>query len=137
MSGPAAHHDGGPVPASILPLILDGLREVKESVSRLSVDMNGQLSRLPEIYVPRREVEHRLDEHTIDIGEVRGQVLAKAAKHDADVERLTHMIDATEERRKADEARRQADRRWVVGTVITVAALVVAVLSLVLTRGGG
>lgn len=124
---PVQPRDEGGIPGGVVSMIVDGLNRVEESITRLSADVNGRLGQLPNDYVPRREVEHRFDEHTIDIGELRGQIVAKGAKHDLDVEALKKALDL-------DRERRQTDRRWVIGTVITVAALVVAVLSLVLTR---
>lgn len=108
-------------------MIVEGLREVKESITRLGADVNSQWSRLPQDYVPRREVEHRLDEHTIDIGEVRSQLIQKGAKHEVDVERLERQIHDI-------EAKRQADRRWLVGTALAAAAVLVALVGLILTQ---
>lgn len=131
------------MPDPVTSMILEGLREVKESVARLSVDMSSQLSRLPELYMPRRENEHRLDEHTIDIGALDAKIDQKWSRHDADVRRLTELIEHVEkqhkEERRADEERRETYRRWAVGIIIpallTLAGLAIAVLSL-MTRVG-
>lgn len=128
---------------------MDGLREVKESIHRLSLDVNGQLSRLPDLYVPRRELEHRYDEHTLDIGELRVQVAAGITRHEADVRRLTDVIEGIEGRReqereedaqqrererKEDAQQREMYRRWLVGlavpTILTLVGLAIAVLTL-------
>lgn len=130
--------DGGHVPASVLSMIVDGLREVKESVARLSVDMTGQLSKMPDIYVPRREVEHRLDEHTIDIGELRNRAEVRKVSHDADIKHLRDCIEMVEEKRRVEkqaaDAQRVIDKRWLIGTALTVIALVLTLLTLVLNQ---
>lgn len=126
------------MPDPVTSMILEGLREVKESVARLSLDMGAQLSRLPDYYMPRRENEHRLDEHTIDIGELRSQIGQKWARHEEDMQRVTKLIEDNEERReqerKADEERRETYRRWAIGiavpAILALAGLIVAVLSL-------
>lgn len=117
------------LPASVVGMILDSLKRVEESVTRLTVDMHEQMSRLPELYVPRREVERRFDEHTIDIGELRSQLAEKRIKHDGDVERLEALIDAS-------EIQRRADRRWVFGAACTVVALLLTVTTIVLQANG-
>jgi hypothetical protein len=117
--------DGTRLPASVIGMVVDGLRRVEESVTRLSTDMHDQLSRLPDIYVPRREVERRFDEHTIDLGEIRAHTAAKQMQHDADMQRLDAAIQAVEERRRAD-------RKWLFGAVSTVIGLLLTVITIVL-----
>lgn len=127
----------GPPPDAVTSLILDGLREVKESLTRLSADVSGQLSRLPELYMPRREIEHRLDEHTIDIGALEAKLAARANHHDDDVRRLTALVEKAEKERRAerdaDDERREGYRRWVIGVsvpaLLTLIGLVIAVLT--------
>lgn len=126
------------MPDPVTSMILEGLREVKESVARLSVDMGTQLSRLPELYMPRRENEHRLDEHTIDIGALNAKIDGRWSRHEEDMRRVTKLIEDNEDRRererKADEERRESYRRWAIGIAIpamlTLAGLALAVLSL-------
>lgn len=122
--------DGGRLPASVVGMIVDSLKRVEESVTRLSTDMHEQMSRLPSLYVPRLEVDRRFDEHTIDLGELRAALAEKRATHDADIRSLEEDIERVEARRKADEAQRQGDRRWLLATFLTVLGLVVAMVAL-------
>lgn len=132
MSSPG---DGG-VPISALSMIVDGLREVKDSITRLSIDMHEQLSRLPNDYVPRRELERRFDEYTIDLGDLRARLVEKRETHNADIKDLRECLKAIEDAREADEQQRQADRRWLIGTVIAVVGLLVTVIALVASLVG-
>jgi hypothetical protein len=116
----------GNVPATVLAMIVEGLREVKEALASMSRDVNSQLSKLPDIYVPRREVDHRFDEHTIDIGELRNQVAAGLARHQVDIERIESQIEMTRERH-------EEDRKWAIGTAIAVVTLLLMVVGLVIT----
>lgn len=116
------------VPDPVLAIILETLRKLETTVGSLRTDLHVELSRLPEMYVPRREVERRLDEHTIDIGEVRSAVEVVEERRKKD-ER-----DRRDER-LADERRQQEMRRWLVATVLTALGLLVAVLG-ILARVG-
>lgn len=104
------------MPDPVLGIILETLRKLETTIGSLRSDLHVELSRLPELYVPRREVERRFDEHTIDLGEVRASVTA------------------VEEKRRVDERQRQADRRWLLATVLTSLGLLVAVIRL--SQGG-
>jgi len=86
---------------TVIGLVTAGLAEVKDAVSQLSRDLHGTLTRLPTDYVPRREVERRIDELIIDLGAER------AARETA----LRAINDATE---KAN-TERQSHRRWLIG----------------------
>lgn len=78
---------------TVLALITAGLTEVRDAVSQLSRDLQGQLSRLPTDYVPRRELERRLDELTADLAAL--ELAAKQA-----------------------ESERRSHRRWLLGLVV-------------------
>ena len=96
----APQTDQGTSP-TFLTLITAGLTEVKHAVTALSRDLNGVLSRMPTEYVPRREIERRMDELIIDIG-------AEKAARENDVKSLK---EATE---KAQNERR-THMRWLIG----------------------
>jgi len=89
---------------SVIGLVTAGLAEVKDAVAQLSRDLHGTLTRLPNDYVPRREVERRLDEMTIDLG------AEKAARENA----LKALADANEK----STQERATQRRWIVGLAV-------------------
>lgn len=91
-------------PTTVLALITAGLTEVKEAVAQLSRDLHGQLSRLPTDYVPRREIERRLDELTIDLG------VERVARETA----LSALKDAAER----EAVNRRVHRRWLIGLAV-------------------
>jgi hypothetical protein len=86
---------------TVIGLVTQGLAEVKDAVSQLSRDLHGTLARLPTDYVPRREIERRLDEMIIDLGAER------AAREGA--------IRALDEAREKAEGEARSHRRWLVG----------------------
>lgn len=83
---------------TVIGLVTQGLAEVKEAVSQLSRDLHTALGRLPNDYVPRREVERRFDELSVDLGAERAERL--------------RAIQALEEAHRAAAAARAEDRRW-------------------------
>jgi hypothetical protein len=87
---------------TVIGLVTQGLAEVKDAVAQLSRDLHGTLARMPTDYVPRREVERRLDEMTIDLGAER------AAREAGD----RALADAHQ---RAEDDRLKA-RRWLIGT---------------------
>jgi len=100
---------------TVIGLVTQGLAEVKDAVSQLSRDLHGTLSRLPNEYVPRREVERRMDEFTIDLG-------AEKAAREAALKRLDEIaVKAQEER--ADH------RRWIIGLGLGFAMSMIGVAS--------
>lgn len=111
----------GQVPISALSLIVDGLKRVEESITRLAVELHDQLGRLPNDYVPRREVDRRFDEHTMDIGELRARIAERWALGESEVDKLRTEIRQVEAEREADEQQRRKDRQWAIGVAITVA----------------
>lgn len=86
---------------TVIGLVTQGLTEVKEAVSQLSRDLHSTLSRLPNEYVPRRELERRLDEFAIDVAAERAERLAA--------------VKALEEATAEAERKRVSARRWLVG----------------------
>jgi hypothetical protein len=100
---------------TVIGLVTQGLAEVKDAVSQLSRDLHSTLSRLPTDYVPRRELERRLDELTIDVGAER------AARERA----LADLKDAAD----AAEAHRISSRRWLVGTSLGTALSALGVIA--------
>jgi hypothetical protein len=86
---------------SVIGLVTAGLTEVKDAVAQLSRDLHGTLNSLPNDYVPRREVERRMDEMTIDIA------AEKLAREHA----IKTIIDAAE---KAT-LERATHWRWIIG----------------------
>lgn len=140
--------DDGGVPISALSMIVDGLKRLEESITRLSVDMHEQMGRLPNDYVPRREVERRLDEYAIDLGALDVRLTEKRATHDRDIKDLRECLkqieldreqdeQERERQRKADLQRRETDRRWLIGTVIAVVGLLLTMIALVSSLMGG
>jgi len=89
---------------TVLTLITAGLTEVKDAVTQLSRDLHGTLARLPTDYVPRREVERRIDELTIDLGAER------AARISA--------LQALQDAHDAAALERATNRRWLIGLVV-------------------
>lgn len=98
---------------TVIGLVTAGLTEVKEAVTQLSRDLHGTLARLPTDYVPRRELERRLDELVIDLGAER------AARERA----ITELRETAE---KGETAAR-SHRRWLVGTALATATSVAGV----------
>lgn len=102
----------------VMSMVVTALRRLEDSVSRLAGDMNSQLSRLPEQYVPRREVERRFDELHIDLG------AEQAARQAAVADAGTKVTDL--------ERRLVEGRRWFVGlacgTGLTTVGLLVNVV---------
>jgi hypothetical protein len=86
---------------TVIGLITQGLAEVRDALGQLSRDLHGTLTRLPTEYVPRREVERRLDELIIDLGAER------AARERA----LSALGEASEKL----ETERRLHRRWLIG----------------------
>lgn len=105
----------GQASPSVLTLISAGLTEVKEAINVLSRDLHGTLARLPNDYVPRREVERRLDELTIDLGAVK-------AACDASGKAIRDAQDKA-------EADRTTGRRWVIGLAVATACSMTGVAS--------
>ena len=89
---------------TVLSMISEGLREVRDAVNLLGRDMNDQLSKLPDLYVPRREVDRRFDELICDVAELR--------KH-----------------REAEAAERATARRWVIGLAVATSMSGIGVIS--------
>ncbi|MDP5182189.1 hypothetical protein QOZ88_06030 [Blastococcus sp. BMG 814] len=90
--------------SGVLGFVAESLRRLEDSVARGFADVNNQLSRLPNDYVPRRELDRRLDEFTFDIAELR--------KH-----------------RETDAAERANARRWLIGLAVTGALSATGVVS--------
>lgn len=86
---------------TVIGLVTAGLAEVKEAVTQLSRDLHGTLSSLPNDYVPRREVERRMDEFSIDLG----------AERIAREQGLKKLEEAAEKATKE----RADHRRWIIG----------------------
>lgn len=85
-------------------MVVESLRRLEDSVTRLSENVNHQLSRLPSEYVPRREVERRLDELTVDLGAEEAERVRKIDGLRAEIDR--HQEQAT------------TTRRWLIGTTL-------------------
>lgn len=86
MSIPTQRSDEAPSGA-VMGIVIESLRRVEDSLTRLSENVTTQLARLPSDYVPRREVERRLDELTLDIGAERTERMAalKEIRTEADI----------------------------------------------------
>lgn len=97
-----------------------GLRRLEDSVDRGFDTVNQQLSRMPNDYVPRREVERRLDEITVDLGAER------AERIEAD---KAQQADAKEAKVQASNHRRAL---WIAvpGGLTGVGSLIVSILNL-------
>lgn len=100
---------------TVLALVTAGLTEVKEALTQLSRDLHGTLTRLPTEYVPRREVERRLDELTIDLA------AEKVAREAA--------IKALDEAHAKAEDDRLTGRRWLIALSAGSAISLLGVLS--------
>jgi hypothetical protein len=106
--------------ATVLSMLVDAVREVKDSVTQLSRDLNLQLSQLPTAYVPRQEVRQWVDNLTIDHGEER-------AERRTEIADLRAEIAAVEERRRSD--------RWqAITAVLALAGLGLTALTLIITH---
>lgn len=109
---------------TVIGLVTQGLAEVKEAVTQLSRDLHGTLARLPNDYVPRREVERWRDERTIEVGSLRVDLAAERNARVAAIRELAEQRDADEhereEREEALDRQRTADRRWFLGMVVTI-----------------
>jgi hypothetical protein len=89
---------------TVIGLVTAGLAEVKEAVAQLSRDLHITLSSLPNEYVPRREIERRMDEFSIDLG-------AERVAREAAFRQISDMADKAVKER-ADH------RRWIIGLAV-------------------
>ena len=109
-------------------LVVDGLRELKEAVADLRRDMNAQMSLL----VSQREFDHTRDQLTIDIAEMRSKIDSGLVRHDADIRSVREEAAAGVESLKKDlsaaEQKRRAERWAVIGTLLTILALLLTVV---------
>lgn len=111
---------------TVIGLVTAGLAEVKEAVNALSRDLHSTLAKLPNEYVPRREVERRLDEMTIDIAaEKADRQSSIRAVQDA----ATAAQQAVAEADTARETERITARRWATGLAIATAVEMTGVLA--------
>lgn len=111
----------------VLGFVAESLRRLEDSVAKLSSDVNTQMSRLPELYVPRREIDRWRDELSVDLG-------AEESARKADVGRLADRLDEAERQRVAAEQQRITGRRWLIGVLLTVASLLLTLTGLVLAN---
>lgn len=85
---------------TVIGLVTQGLADVKEAVGQLSRDLHGTLSRLPNDYVPRREVERWRDERTVELGALRAEIASERAARAEAIQALeTAHATADKERR--------------------------------------
>lgn len=108
------------VPGAVLGIVVESLRRLEDSVGRLSSDMNGQLSRLPELYVPRRELDRRFEDLAADVAEGVRKVTSEETDRRADVEKLRNQWTAA--------------RRYAITTVVGGLSAATAVVAVVLTH---
>lgn len=108
---------------SLSSVILDTIRQVQTSVDRLGDRFDG----LDQRFMPRDQIVDRFEVTTRDHAELRAQLSVAKTQHDTDIQHLA-------EQQARQEQQRTNDRRWWVGTLLTVAALVVAVLAILLTH---
>jgi len=104
-------HDGG----GVLGFVAESLRRLEDTVGRGFAEVNKQLTEMPTHYVPRREVERRFDDLTIDLG-------AEQAARKADIAELKQAAMAAEQSRVAA-------RRWVIGLAVGTGMSVTGVVS--------
>jgi hypothetical protein len=105
---------------SVLSMLVDEVRAVRETVAQLSRDLTEQMSRLPNAYVPRQEVRQWVDDLIIDIGR-------EEADRRAEVAALQAQLAAVEERRRAD--------RWqAITAALVLAGLGLTLLTLVISH---
>lgn len=100
---------------TVLTLITAGLTEVKDAVNALSRDLHGTLARLPTDYVPRRELERRLDELIHDLS-------VEVAARDRAIQALKETADQV-------AADRVVARRWVIGLGVATGCSMTGVLT--------
>ena len=102
--------------APMLTYIAESVRELDRSLERGLEGIRQQLAELPTHYVPRRELERRLDEITVDIGAVR-------AAHEA--------AERTRETRQREDRRERRNLRLAIaGTAIAGASATTGVVAL-------
>jgi hypothetical protein len=106
---------------TVIGLVTQGLAEVKDAVSQLSRDLHGTLARLPNDYVPRREVERWRDERTIEVGALRAEIAAERTAREEAIKGLEDAHDRAERDRRVS-------RRWVIGTGLATAGSAAGVL---------
>lgn len=111
--------------STVLGMVLDGVREVKESVQRMQTDINTRLDGLDQKYVPRQEIDARFSESQRDRQNIHTLIAEHKARHDADVIRLSASNTALEEKLTAA-------RRYALTTSIAGFLAVVGLLSLIL-----
>lgn len=102
--------------APMLTYIAESVRDLDRSLERGLESIRQQLAELPSLYVPRRELERRLDELTVDIGEVRAS--HEAAERDR------------ENRQREDRRERRNLRLAIAGTAIAGASATTGVVAL-------
>ena len=100
---------------SVIGLVTAGLAEVKDAVAQLSRDLHGTLSNLPNEYVPRREVERRMDEMTIDIA-------AEKLARETAFRGLTEVAEKS-------ALERASHWRWIIGLGVTTSVSMVGLLT--------
>lgn len=99
----------------VLGFVAESLRRLEDSVARGFADVNTQLSRLPNDYVPRQELQKELDRLTVGIG-------AEEAERRADIAELRRQ-------REAQAAEQATARRWLIGLAVTGALSITGVIS--------
>jgi LmbE family N-acetylglucosaminyl deacetylase len=100
---------------SVIGLVTAGLPRSRTRSPALPGPARHPEQRLPNEYVPRREIERRMDEMTIDIG-------AERAAREAAFKAVADQNDNA-------KAERANQRRWIVGLAVTSAISTVGVVS--------
>lgn len=110
----------------VLGFVAESLRRLEDSVARGFADVNVQLSKLPNEYIPRQELQRELDRLTLNLGveevERRADIAALRAQLEEDARRAA-------EQARAIAAERTNARRWLIGLAVTGALSAAGVVS--------
>lgn len=109
--------------STVLGMVLDGVREVRDSVHRLQSDMASRFDGLDAKYMRSTEIVSRFEESLRDRTELRTQLATAVTKHDTDVIRLGAQIEAAEEKRLQD-------RKWAIGATLSALALLLTLVGI-------
>lgn len=104
----------------VLGFVAESLRRLEDSVARGFAEVNTSLSRLPNDYIPRQELQKELDRLTVGLGQ-------EEMERRADIAELRRQ-------REEDQRRRTSDRRWLIGTSLATVGTATGVLAGIVTH---
>jgi hypothetical protein len=104
-------------------LLLGTMSRIEDGVTRLRDDVVMKFDSLGTKFVPRPEIQQKWEESSRDRQEIRSVLAAQAIRIDSEVDKINTRMESA-------ERERVLDRRWAVGTLLTVVIILVAILSI-------